>query len=144
MGTNITVSTYLLEDIFRLLGYLNTLSDHDDLHFHKSGYSLRLEHDNALWELKIKIRQLQGQIVETYLLTVGDITEDEMRDLIDWVAAGRSVYDNPCLIYDESGRPMDFINACRMDLEMTENPSDFFSERLDAVEDGGWDDELPF
>jgi len=144
MGTSITVSTYLLEDIFRLLEYLNALSYHDDLHFHKSGYSLRLEHDNALWELKIKIRQLQGQIVETYLLTVGDITEDEMRDLIDWVAAGRSVYDNPCLICDESGRPMDFINACRMDLEMAENPSDFFSERLDAVEDGGWDDELPF
>jgi hypothetical protein len=144
MGTSITVSTYLLEDIFRLLEYLNTLSDHDELHFHKSGYSLRLEHDNTLWELKIKIRQLQGRIVETYLLTVGDITEDERRDLLEWVAAGKSVYDNPCLIYDDSGRPMDFINACRLDLEMAENPSDFFSERLDTVEDGGWDDELPF
>jgi len=142
---SVTVSSYLLEDIFRLLEYLNTLSNHDDLHFHKSGYSLRLEHDNALWELKIKIRQLQGQIVETYLLTVGDITEDEMRDLLDWVAAGRSVYDNPCLICDESGRPMDFINACRMDLEMDEGHSDFFSDEADAdVYGGSWVDDLPF
>jgi len=146
MGTSVTISSYLLEDIFKLLEYLNILSDHDDLHFHKSGYSLRLEHDNALWELKIKIRQLQGKVVETYLSTVNDVTEDEMQDLLEWIAAGRSVYDNPCLIYDESGRPMDFINACRMDLEINENPSDFFSvsDEPDAAVCGGWDDDLPF
>ena len=145
MNTCVTVSSYLLEDIFRLLEYLNILSDHDDLHFQKSGYSLKLEHDNALWELKIKIRQLQGEIIETYLSAFDDVADDEVHDLHEWVAAGRSVYDNPCLIYDESGRPMDFINACRLDLEMTENPSDFFSgdEAYTAVDsDGG--DELPF
>jgi len=141
---NISVSSSLLEDIFRLLDYLDMRHGYDESHFHKSGYSQRLENDNALWELRIKIRQLQGKIVETYLLTVDDVAESEMRDLLEWVAAGKSVYDNPCLIYDSSGRPMDFINACRMDLEMTENPSDFFSERLDTVEDIGRDDELPF
>ena len=141
---NISVSSSLLEDIFRLLDYLDMRHGYDESHFHKSGYSQRLENDNALWELRIKIRQLQGKIVETYLLTVDDVAESEMRDLLEWVAAGKSVYDNPCLIYDSSGRPMDFINACRMDLEMTENPSDFFSERLDTVEDSGRDDELPF
>ena len=144
MSTGVTVSLSLLEDIFRLLYYLDMLGDHDDLHFHKSGYSQRFEHDTALWELKLKIKRLQGQIVDTYLLTVGDITKDEMRDLLEWVAAGRSVYDNPCLLYDETGYPMDFISACRMDLEMTEDPSSFFGERLDASGDDGWDDELPF
>ena len=124
MGTSVTVSSYLLEDIFRLLDYLDIRSGFDELHFQKSGYGLRIEHDNAFRELKIKISQLQSQIMDTYLLTIGDITEDEMKDLRDWVNAGKSVYENPCLICDESGRPMDFISACRMDLEM--------------------DDELPF
>ena len=144
MSISVTVSSYLLEDIFRLLEYLNTLNDHADLHFHKSGYSLRFEHDNAFRELKIKIRQLQGKIVETYLSTVDDVTDDEMQDLLEWVSAGRSVYDNPCLIHDESGRPMDFINACRMVAEITESPSDFFSYESDAAVDGIWDDDLPF
>ena len=145
MGTSVTVPSYLLEDILRLLDYLDMRSGHDELHFQKSGYSLRAEHDNAFWELKIKIRQLQGQIMETYLLTIDDITEGEMKGLLEWVAAGKSVYDNPCLICDESGRPMDFINACRMDLELDEYPSGFFSDEPDAdVYGGGMDDELPF
>ena len=144
MGTSVTVSSYLLEDIFRLLDYLDMRSGHDELHFQKSGYGLRIEHDNTLWELKIKIRQLQSQIMETYLLTIGDITEDEMEDLREWVAAGKSVYDNPCLICDESGRPMDFINACRMDLEMDEYPPNVFSDEPDTAVDGGWGEDLPF
>lgn len=142
MSMNITVPSSLLEDIFRLLDYLDMRGGHDDLHIHKSGYSLRLEHDNAVWELKLKIKQLQSQIVETYLLTIGDITDSERQELLDWVAAGRSVYDNPCLIYDESGCPMDFINAVRMDLEMTENPSSFFGEEPD--DNGDWFANLPF
>jgi len=139
---SVTVPSSLLEDVFRLLEYLNTVSDHDDLHFQKAGYSLRLEHDNALWELKLRIRQLQGKIVETYVSTIDDVTEDEIQDLLDWIAAGRSIYDNPCLIYDESGYPMDFINACRIDMEMTEDPSSFFGAEPDN--DGGWSDDLPF
>ena len=142
MNKCVTVSSTLLEDIFRLLDYLNTLNDHDDLHFQKAGYNLRLEHENALLELKIKIRQLQGKIMETYLSTIDNVAEDEKQDLLEWVAAGRSVYDNPCLIYDESGCPMDFINACRMDLEMTGDPSSFFGVEPDNY--GGWDDNLPF
>jgi len=144
MGMSVTVSSYLLEDIFRLLDYLDMRGDHDDLHFHKSGYSTRFEHDNALWELKLKIKQLQRQIVGTYLLTVDDITEGEMKALLNWVAAGNSVYDNPCSLYDGSGRPMDFINGCRMAQEMAENPSSFFGGGPDDVDDGSWGGDLPF
>ena len=134
MAMHISVPAHLLEDIFRLLEYLGDLSARDDLHFHKSGYSPRFEHDNALWELKLKIRQLQGQIVDTYLLTVNGITDDEMHDLEEWVAGGHSVYDNPCLIYDESGCPMDFINACRLDVEMSGDlPLFFWDDPDDAV-----------
>jgi hypothetical protein len=111
-----------LEDIFRLLIYLNTRAEHDDLYFQKAaGYVQRFEHDNALWELKLKIKQLQYQIVETYLLTINDVTENEKHDLNKWVADGNSVYDNPCLYCDTNGSPMDYISAMRiLDDELVE------------------------
>ena len=144
MDMNISVPSRLLEDIFRLLDYLGDVSGYDEMHFHKAGYSPRFEHDTALWELKIKIRQLQGRIMETYLLTIDGITEDEMNDVEKWVAGGRSVYDNPCLIWDGSGRPMDFVNACRLDAEMSRDPSQFFGGESDIASEDGWDDDLPF
>ena len=144
MAMSVTVPLHLLEDIFRLLIYLDDLDRNDVMHFHKTGYSQRFEHDTALWELKLKIRQLQPQIVDSYLLTVDNITDDETRDLKKWVADGRSVYDNPCLISDESGRPMDFINACRLDVEMSEDLPPFFWDDLDDADNGDWDGDLPF
>jgi hypothetical protein len=105
-----------------------------------------MEQDNALWELRFKIKRLQEQILDTYLLTVDDITESEMEDLLEWVAAGRSVYDNPCFVYDESGRPMDFINGCRaaFEIDEEENPFNFICGETDAVDGSGWSDDLPF
>ena len=147
MSTSVTVSSSLLEDIFRLLEYLDMRGNHDVLHFQKSGYSCRFEHDNALWELKIKIRQLQCQVVETYLLTFDEITKCEKRDLQQWIAAGNSIYDNPYSIYSSSGCPMDFINGCRLGIEMAEDPSSFFGvdpDCPDYVDDDDWDDDLPF
>ena len=144
MAISVMVSSSLLEDIFRLLDYLDERSERDDLHFYKYGYSLRLEHDNALWELRLKIKQLQEQIVEIYLLTVDNITEDEKRGLCEWVAVGNSVYDNPYSLYDDSGRPMDFINGCRIGIQMTEDPSRFFEIEPDVFGNVDWGDETPF
>jgi len=141
MSINVPLS--LLEDIFRLLDYLGRRGDRDDLHFHKTGYSQRFEHDNALWELKLKIAKLQRHIVETYLLTVDDITEYERYDLQEWVAAGNSVYDNPYMIYNDAGAPMDFINGCRVGMEMDED-SPNFSEEPDEIIGNGRNDSLPF
>jgi hypothetical protein len=129
MAMTITVSSYLLESIFRLLDYLDRHDDHDGMHFHKAGYAPRLENDTSLWELKLKIRRLQEQIMETYLQSVDDVTEDERNDLLEWVAAGKSIYDNPCFIYDDSGQTMDFINACRIADEMDADSYD--SECMD-------------
>ena len=146
MSKSVTVSSYLLEDIFRLIDYLNIRWDYDNQHFRKAGYSFRMEQDNALRELRFKIKRLQDQILDTYLLTVDDITESEMADLLEWVAAGRSVYDNPCFAYDESGRPMDFINGCRAAFEIDEDegPSNFIYGETDTVDGSGWSDDLPF
>ena len=114
MLMSVTVPRSLLDDIFRLLDYLDTRGDRDGLLFHRSGYSHRIEQDNALWELKLKIKKLQRQITETYLLTVDNITEDENRYLREWVADGNSVYDNPFHFCDDAGNPLDFINAVRV------------------------------
>ena len=110
---NVSVPLPLLEDIFRLLEYLDDLGGRVELRFHRTGHSPRFEHDTALWELKLKIKRLQPRILEAYLLAVGGATEDEMHDLKRWVARGHGIYDNPCSICDGSGRPMDFINGCR-------------------------------
>jgi len=135
----VAVPLSLLEDIFRLLYYLDRLGGRGD--FHKYGRAHRFADDTALWELRLKINQLQPQIVETYLLTVGDITDDEKRDLREWVASGKSVYDNPHSLYNDSGCPMDFINGCRLGIEMDEDLSHFTEIEPNDID---WDDELPF
>jgi len=152
MDMNVAVPSSLLEDIFRLLVYLDPRYDHDSRHFHYAGYSQRLEHDNTLWQLWIKIKQLQARIVDTYLLTIGDITEDEKRDLIEWLERGYSVYSNPYLLSDERGQPMDFIHGCRVGLDMCQNPSDYFGGggtdwdcNCQDDEELPWDDrDIPF
>lgn len=37
------------------------------------------------------------------------MSQDERQELIDWIDAGNSVYDNPWNMADESGRPMDYL-----------------------------------
>jgi len=146
MATIVEVPLHTLEDIFRLLEYLDKWDGHDDiLHFHRSGYGNRFELENALWQLCMKIRQLQGQAVDLYLLTVdGGVTEGEENDLREWVADGNSVYENPYCLYDDSGRPMDFINGCRTGIEMAEDPSRFFKAWPYVVDDGDCADDPPF
>jgi hypothetical protein len=130
MARVVEVPLRLLEDIFRMLEYLNR----------------RRHRDSDLWGLWIKIDQLQSQIMDSYLMTIGDVTDDEMRDLQHWVDDGHCIYENPHLISDESGSPMDFINACRIVSEMAEDPELFFGRKTDTADDGDcgdWDD-MPF
>ena len=141
---SVAVPASLLEDIFRLLDFLDPRYGHNGLHFLRSGYSQRFELDNSLWQLWIKINQLQLQIVDTYLLTVKDVTEDEKRGLNEWIKRGYSVYDNPYLISDASGSPMDFINGCRVGLDMDENPSCYFGDAVTEREGDGGGEELPW
>ena len=148
MDKSVAVPLPLLDEIFRLLEYLDYVSSRDDLNFHKTDYNTRFEQDIAIWELKRKIRLLQPQIMEMYMLTVGDITEDEGRALEKWVEAGKSIYDNPYYICDGSGSPMDFINGCRLGFDMCRNPSDYFGEPPAEGASGNWvnenNEDLPF
>ena len=43
---------------------------------------------------------------------------EEQRQAWNWVRQGKSLFDNPWLLYDESGWPMDFISAMRMIYEL--------------------------
>ena len=61
--------------------------------------------------------------LKEYLRTIGEITVEEKRELQKWVASGKSVNDNPYLLYDESGYLFDFIRGCRIGIDMCENPS---------------------
>jgi len=82
--------------------------------------------------LYLKIKRLEKQLksilqkdMREYLKTFGYLTEDENTELREWVEAGNSVNDNPYMLYDESGCPMDFINGCRVGDDMRENPSNY-------------------
>jgi hypothetical protein len=145
MAMNVSVPLHLLEDILRLLEYLNAIGNRDDLNFNKNGYMPLFKNDIALWELRLKIERLQAQIVEKYLLTVDDVTDDERRDLMKWIEDGKSVYDNPFSIYDGSGCTMDFINGCRLMIDMYHNPSNYWDDATAEWESDNWiDEDLPF
>lgn len=145
MATSVAVPASLLEDIFRLVDYLGDVSDFDYLHFHKAGYTPQFEHDTAIWELRLKIKQLQSEIVDNYLLTVDGITVDEMDALEEWVFfKGKSVYDNPYSLYDGSGRLMDFINGYRIGSEMVEELLRFHVSAHNVIDVGNQDEDLPF
>ena len=141
---NIAKQFSILEDIYRLLYYLDWLADNDRVHFRQSGYSARFERDTALWELKHKIRFLIPHIYDTYCLSFDDITDVEMQNLEDWINEGNSVFENPYSISDDSGRPMDFINACRFNTAMYEEHLKSGDVESDIFPSDDWDDDLPF
>ncbi len=51
-------------------------------------------------------------------LKANDMTPEERKDLLDWVNSGQSVRDNPWLMVDEHGDPMDYLSAMRMVQEL--------------------------
>ena len=83
----------------------------------------------------MKIKRLERQLrailykdLKEYIAVIGSLTGDEEIELREWVAKGNSVKNNPYLLYDESGWPIDFINGCRIGNDMYENPSNYARE----------------
>ena len=60
-----------------------------------------------------------------YEVTIGDMTVEERMELRKWVADGNSPYENPCLLCEENGCPMDYIHAARITEDMRNNPDDY-------------------
>jgi len=60
-----------------------------------------------------EIQEMLQRDLEQYKTTVGSLTPYERRLLLEWVAGGNSVNDNPYGLYGDNGSPMDFIAARR-------------------------------
>ena len=63
--------------------------------------------------------------LKEYEKNIGDITVEERKELRTWVSAGNSPYDNPHLLYSESGCPMDYVTATRIADDMMHSPQDY-------------------
>lgn len=61
--------------------------------------------------LKEQLKKYEAEMAMTSL---------ERKELHQWVASGRSPYDNGDYIYSENGWPMDFVNAMRFVEEQIE------------------------
>jgi len=69
-------------------------------------------------KLQKELKAIRYKELKQYLAVIGHLTEDEKNELREWVADGNSVYENPYMIFDESGCPMDFINGCRIGIDL--------------------------
>ena len=103
----------------------------------------RIEYLRQKRRARIICTPLRGFLM-AYEAEIGDITRQERAELHKWVSDGHSPYDNPCLLYGENGRLLDFITAIRIDGDMMRNPQDYFSgpdleTGIDAAEE-----DLPF
>lgn len=68
--------------------------------------------------VKREVRELLSQQLKQYEKEIS-MTEEERRLLHEWVASGRSPYDNGDYIYT-GGVPADFISALRMERDLQE------------------------
>ncbi len=59
-------------------------------------------------------RYLSRPEVKEYLKKYPDITPEEEWDLVEWLKAGNHFNENDCLLFDERGCPLDFIDARRI------------------------------
>ena len=76
-----------------------------------------------------------------YLKSIGSLSFEEKSELTEWVDDGNSVYDNPFDLYDEKGRPLDFITGLRFLIDLRDSISDSYDEYSDYFDD---EDDLPF
>jgi len=60
-------------------------------------------------------RAFLSKELKEYEASIADLTEQERKGLHEWVGNGNRVVENPCCYCDESGRPMDYISAVRLD-----------------------------
>jgi hypothetical protein len=97
-------------------------------------HALDLELKNRFWE--------EMNILKEYEITLTSMTIDEKKELLEWMAHGRSVNSNPYMLYGENGSLLDLIAATRLDEDMRDNPYDYLQTNED--ESAPPDEEIPF
>lgn len=73
------------------------------------------DNDNpeTLKEWETEFRRKNWRDMRNYLKQFPDATQEEKNALRNWVRSGHSPYENGAYIANDSGGPMDFINAQR-------------------------------
>ena len=93
---------------------------------------------SCMKEHKISLRKE----LKEYAAAIEDLTDEELNELREWVSQGNSVYDNPCYMSEDNGKPMNYIEAVRIMTDMRENPENYWSEqKMRSYTD---DIEIPF
>lgn len=69
--------------------------------------------------VKREIRELLDEQLKEYESNI-TMTKSERKELYDWVAGGRSPYDNGDYICGSNGYPLDFVSALRTARELKE------------------------
>jgi len=62
-----------------------------------------------------------------------EMTEEERKELREWVADGHDPLDNPWYIYGENGWPMDYIQAMHETMWMCEQMKNLTPEELELI-----------
>jgi len=63
--------------------------------------------------------------LKEYESTIEDLTEEERKNLREWLKSGESPFDNPYIMHKDRGEVMDYITAIRITEEMRRNPTDY-------------------
>jgi len=93
-------------------------------------------------ELRNMLRDDMNKLIE-YEEMFDCMTAEEKEELREWMAHGKSVNNNPYLLYGENGCLMDLISAIRVNEEMINHPERFRWSDSEESEGLSFDDE-PF
>lgn len=69
------------------------------------------------------------------------MTEEERRELHEWINAGYSVHENTCCAVDDGNRPIDFLDIYRVALRKTTAGMGSKEARKYVLDYYGWTDE---
>jgi len=81
-------------------------------------------------------------ILEEYEDMLDSMAIDEKEKLREWIAQGKSVNSNPCMLYNEKGCLMDFISAIRIEEDMSSNTEDYM--RITTMDSDALYDDILF
>lgn len=86
---------------------------------------------------------LDGKLkMNDYLRSIGRTTPEERGNLRSWIKSAGTAYANPWDLYDEYGRPLDFISAYRVVNAAIDGSLSLASQ--DELLQGLEDEALPF
>jgi len=110
--------------------------------YEKDEYGRPMDYISALRKCERAYKKELRKELKDYERTATDLTDEERKDLREWVTGGNSVYYNPYEMCDDNGRHLDYIEAVRTAEYLRENPENCRTECEPIVYAD--DDGIPF